>query len=241
MTKKLIPFLLTMAVSVTACATHRDTAPVLLPDGATTLPSPTDTPVPLPQAGPAAETPSAAWREVRDARYGFGLAIPCWWIVSPIPPQGVGGVMTISNYDEAYFMANSQKGFWDWPNGALKIDIVVIEDANPQLSDTDAYMELVDTNMQALISSETRQTGAHPAAVLTLQNLVNQNDPPIRVFIHRLAPDKLILINPIPQGILDTPDFQTLLSTMVLTPQEAITIPSTPPAETPLINAVCMQ
>lgn len=149
--------------------------------------------------------------------------------------------MTLMNYDEAYFNANSQKGYWDWPNGALKIDLVVMEGISPALADGDAYMAFVDTTMQGLISAEVRQIGANTMTELALENLINPNDPPAHVFIYRLASDKLLMINPIPAAIKDTPDFQTLLSSIVLSPQGPVILPTTPPAAAPLISASCLQ
>ncbi len=205
--------------------------------------APTESVVPATEAVPATSVPAAepsrAWKEVRDTRYGFGLAVPCWWLVTPIPEQAMGGVMTIANYDETYFAANSNKGYWDWPNGTLKIDIAPFEGVDPNLSDVDAYMKFVDTSMEGLVSSETKQIGAHTMNVLTMQNMVNQNEPPYQIFILRLAADKLLLINPIPKSIINTPDFQTMLNSLVLTPQEQVVLPTTDPSATPLIEASC--
>lgn len=211
----------------------------------TQIPPQEQTPLPalvtdsVPTAESNSQASSVAWKEIRDPRFGFGLAVPCWWIVSPISPEGIGGLLGLANYDEAYFMANSQKGYWDWPNGALKIDIVVFENVNPSLPDAEAYRELTDPDTEGLVSVATQQTGTHTATVLTLQNLVNQNDPAIRVFIYRLAPDKLILINPVPQSIIDTSDFQAILASIVLTPNEQLAIPPTPPTSAPLVDASC--
>lgn len=203
----------------------------------TPLPSPATDSVPTTESNSQASP--TAWKEIRDPRYGFGLAVPCWWIVSPIPPEGTGGVQGLANYDEAYFMANSQKGYWDWPNGSLKIDVVVFENINPALPDAEAYKEMANSDTEEIASVTTQQTGAHTATILTIQNMVNQNDPPIRVFIYRLTPETLIMINPIPQSIIDSPDFQTIISSIVLTPNEHILLPSSPPTSAPLIDASC--
>ncbi|MBE0683983.1 MAG: hypothetical protein IH589_18945 [Anaerolineales bacterium] len=239
--KKTIPFLLILiAMLAAACTPQAEPTPIQLP---ASEPSPLPTPetVTLPQTDSSPGQSSPAWKEIRNLRFGFGLAVPCWWLVRPIPAEGFGGVMTLANYDETYFMANSNKGYWDWPNGALKIDAVVMENADPALPDKEAYMAFVDASMQGLISSKTQQTGAHTATVLKFSNLVNTNDPPVKVFIYRLAPDKLLAINPIPQSIIDTPDFQAILASIALTPLEQIVLPSIPPAATPLIDASCAQ
>jgi hypothetical protein len=115
-----------------------------------------------------------------------------------------------------------------------------MEGANPALSDGDAYMAFVDQSMQRLAASEIQQIGANTATVLALENLINPNDPPVQVIVHRLAPDKLLTINPIPSQIADTPDYRMILSSIVLTPQEPISLPLNPPAATPLIDAFCL-
>jgi len=206
------------------------------------IPTPiqTEEPQPIPtqtEPAPQPEQPVVtSWRAVRDPRYGFGFAIPCWWLTNPNFTND--GLQTIKNYDEAYFNAHSQKGFWDWPNGTLKLDIVTMEGNDPSKTDAEAYMENVDPTMTGLVSAEAQQFGSHTATVLTLSNLINTNDPDTMVFIFRLAPDKLLMIVPIPQTVIDTPDFQALLTSVVLTADEQVALPLIPPASA-LIDASC--
>jgi len=183
---------------------------------------------------------SNLWKEVRDPRFGFGLALPCWWQVNPIPSEGVGGVMTVKNYDETYFSAHSTKGFWEWPSGTLKIDFFITEGVDPAKSEADAYMALVDPTLTGLSSSNSQQTGTHTATVLSLSNLVNRNDPDTKIFLYRLAPDKLLGVAPTPQSIIDTPDFQAILSSIVHSSDEQITLPTITPAPA-LIDSTCTQ
>jgi hypothetical protein len=217
-------------------------APSAAPVEETPAPILTGEPLPIPtqtDSSPQPRLPVApAWKAVRDARYGFGLAVPCWWLVSPIPEQGFGGAMTITNYDEAYFMGHSNKGYWEWPNGTLKLDLVVMVGIDPAKSDADAYMGFVDPTMTGLVSAEQQQIGQHTVTVLTLANLINAREPHTRVFIHRLAPDKLLMVAPIPQTIIEAPDFQAVLASIVLTPDEQIALPSITPAPA-LIDAPC--
>jgi len=234
----LLPILILLALLGSACT------PVATPivEVPTLIPSEESLPVAAPtEVAPQPEQPvSNAWRAVRDPRYGFGLAIPCWWLTNPIPADGIGGVETIKNYDDAYFNANSKKGFWDWPNGTLKLDMVIMEGADPAKSDADAYMQFVDPTMEGLVSTESRQMGVNTVTVVTLSNLVNTNDSNIQLFIYRLSPNILLMVNPIPQTIIDTPDFQALLASIVLTPDTQIQLPTITPAPA-LINASCAQ
>jgi hypothetical protein len=234
MNSKIFLFVILFVLLVSACALQAPpVAPTIIG---------TEEPMPEVSETPASdESPTSnAWRAVRDERYGFGLAAPCWWLVSPIPAEGFGGAMTIKNYDEAYFNANSNRGFWDWPNGTLKLDVVVMEGIDPAKSDIEAYMGFTDPTMTGLVSAESHQFGVHTATVLTVSNLVNTNDPHAKWFIYRPAPGIIIIIVPTPQSIIDTPDFQALLASFVLTPGEQITLPTITHAPA-LIDASCAQ
>lgn len=233
--KSLLLFFL-FAVIVSACA------PSVAPTEESPAPIPTKEPQAVPtqtEPAPQPEQPIyTAWRAVRDQRYGFGLAVPCWWIVNPIPEGGYGGTMTIYNYDEAYFNAHSTKGFWEWPNGTLKLDVIVMEGVDPAKSDVDAYIQFVDPSMTGLVSAEPLQVGSHTVTIATLSNLVNTADPNTKLFIFRLSSDKLLMINPIPQSIINTSDFQAILASIVLKPDEQIILPTITPAPA-LIDASC--
>jgi len=236
---KLLPLLIFLAFVGNACAptvaTPEEPLPVTV---VTEEPTQVATPTEIPSQP---EQPvSTSWRAVRDPHYGFRLAIPCWWITNPISTDGYDGIQTIKNYDDAYFNAHSNKGFWDWPNGTLKLDVIVMEGVDPSKSDADAYMQFVDPNETGLVSAEEQQIGTNTVTILTLSNLVNTNDSNSSLFIYRLTPSTLLMVVPIPQTISNTPDFQAILASIVLTPDEQITLPTITPAPA-LINASCAQ
>jgi len=238
MKNKSLLLLLLIALFVGACA------PSVAPTEEFPTPFPTEEPQAVPtQAEPAPqpEQPiSTAWMIVRDQRYGFGLALPCWWIAHPIPEGGFGGAMTIYNYDEAYFNAHSTKGFWEWPNGTLKMDVIVMEGIDPANSDIDGYLQFSDPTMERVDAVESQQFGSHTATVASLANVDNPNSPITKVYFFRLAPDKLLMVNPIPQSIIDTPDIQGILASIVLSPDEKVTLPTITPAPA-LIDSSCAQ
>jgi len=236
MKNRSILFLLLVAITVSACSPsvpQVEETPALIITEEPML-NPTQV-----ESAPEPELPvSTAWKAVRDQRYGFGLAVPCWWLFTPIPEGGSGGAMTIKNYDEAYFMANSSKGFWDWPNGTLKLDVIVMEGVDPANSDIDGYLQFSDPTMERVDSVESQQFGSHTATIASLANVDNPNSPITKVYFFRLAPDKLLMVNPVPQSIVNTPDFQALLASIVLTPEEQIALPTITPAPA-LINNSC--
>lgn len=231
----LLLFVITLAVS--ACA------PSVSQTEISDAPIPTEEPQTIPTQAEHAPQPElpvvSSWKPIRDMRYGFGLAVPCWWLFTPIPADAiVGGAMTIKNYDDAYFMANSTKGFWDWPNGTLKLDVIVMEGIDPANSDIDGYLQFSDPTMERVDAVESQQFGSHSATIASLANVDNPNSPITKVYFFRLAPDKLLMINPVPQSIVDTPDFQALLASVVLTPDEQVSLPLITPAPA-LIDASC--
>jgi len=232
--KSILLLLVVIVLSVSACA------PSVSQTDISVAPISNEEPQIIPtQAEPAPqpELPVASsWKPIRDPRYGFGFAIPCWWLTNP--DFANDGLQIIKNYDEAYFNAHSQKGFWDWPNGALKLDVIVMEGIDPANSDIDGYLQFSDPTMERLVTVESQQLGSLTATVGTFANMINPNDTDVKLFFFRLAPDKLLMINPIPQNIIDTPDFQALLASIVLTPAEQISLPLITPAPA-LIDASC--
>lgn len=231
--KTKINVLVLFVLLISACA------PVTESTNISVEPLQTEEPLPAPteDTAPQSELPvSTAWRAVRDMRYGFGFAIPCWWQTNPI--ESDGALYTVRNYDDAYFNANSNKGFWEWPNGTLKLDLVVFEGADPALSDADAYIQIADPSMVGLVSADVRQFGSHAGTITVLANLDNPNSENATVVLFRLAPDKLLMVNPVPQTIIDTPDFQALLSSVALSMNEDIALPIITPSPA-LIDASC--
>ena len=102
-------------------------APVLVPTEAATEPPPaTQGPVSEPTFMPG----TAGWVEYRDPRYGYGLALPCYWTVTPTPMEGTFATMSARSYSDEFFAAHSDRGVWTgdaWPAGAYKLDAVIFE------------------------------------------------------------------------------------------------------------------
>lgn len=242
MIKNIAIFVILTTLLISGCSPSQDAQPTLSPAEIETTALPTEAPVSVTLADATLnQTPSALWKEVRDPRFGFGLAAPCWWLVTPVPDEGVGGIMSLKNFDEAYFNTNSTKGFWDWPNGALKLELLVVEEFDTALSNTDAFMTMIDPSMQGLVSTEEKQIGENTATVLVLANMVNSNDPGYTTFIYRLAPDKILSINLYPQSLVESPDFQALLASITLTSDKQIPLPQADPFAPPLISNSCTQ
>ena len=192
---------------------------------------------------PAAETQpvSILWTGYRDERYGIGLAFPCWWAFTPMPTEGYGGAMTLRSFDEDYFRAHSTKGNWNDsvpPEGVFALDIGVFEGFDPAMSIVDAWATVTDPTMSVIVTSEERMIGQNQATVIQLQNVNNSSEPPFTMYLYRLAPDKILMVSPLFQDRLDANDIQGILTSLSLSPDVPIQVPTVAPHE-PLIPAAC--
>lgn len=173
------------------------------------------------------------WVELRDQRYGFALAAPCWWVVSPIPAEGLGGVMTLRNYDDAFFMNNSTKGWWtagDWPEGVMKLDLVVWEGFDPALSTLEAYRTSFDSSTSELVSVKEVRIGEKEALLVEMRNLVNTADPNSRLYLFRPQDDLLLMVSAAPDRALDSSDVQAILGSLALTASQTVALPQLAPS-----------
>jgi len=205
---------------------------------------------PLPESAspteiaPATEAPavSSNWVSYRDLRFGVGLAYPCWWVFVPMSTEGIGGSMSLRSVDEEFVRTHSTKGNWNdgiVPEGVFSIDMGVFEQIDPALSTTDAWDNMTDPTMSIIVASEEQAIGQNQATVIQLQNVNNSNDPLITMYLFRLAPDKILMFSPLFQDRLDSNDIQGILSSLSLSPDQPIIMPTVTPHE-PLIAAACV-
>jgi hypothetical protein len=244
-----ITFLVILSALLAACAPQPALVPTDMPTAeatATDAPAAVSTlpvqPTMEVQSIPTTEQPSGnkAWVQYRDPRYGIGVAYPCWWIMYPMPAEGSGGALSLRSFDEDYFRANSIKGQWKGgvpPEGAFTADFLVFEGIDPATSNADAYPR--DPMASAIVSSEDVLIGQNKATVIQLKDLVNSNDSLFTAILFRLAPDKLMIFVTQQQDRLDSADFQGILSSLSLSPDQPITVPTVAP-HPPLIPAACL-
>jgi hypothetical protein len=240
-------FLLILSALLAACAPQLAPAPTNMPaTGATATEAPTViSTIPVQPTAEAQSTPeqpaaNSAWVQYRDPRYGIGVAYPCWWIMYPMPAEGSGATLSLRSFDEDYFRANSVKGMWKDgipPEGVFTADFVVFEGVDPAKSNTDAYP--IDPMTTAIVSSEDTLIGQNPATIIQLQDLINNNAPLFTVILFRLAPDKLLGFVTQQQDRLDSVDFQGILTSLSLSPDQPIVVPTDAP-HPPLIPAACL-
>ena len=201
--------------------------------------------VPPTEVVPATETSSVStlWVGYRDERYGIGLAFPCWWAFNPMPTEGYGGAMTLRSFDEEYFRAHSTKGNWNGdipPEGVFALDVGVFEGFDPALSIVDSWNTVTDPTMSLIIAAEEQVIGQNTATVIQLQNVNNSSEPPFTMYLYRLAPDKILFVSPLFQDRLAANDIQGVLTSLSLSPNVPIQVPTVAPHE-PLIPAACTE
>lgn len=235
----LFPFLV-IVLTMTACASQA-TQPQTPPIATEAPPLLTEAPATLPQTDSEAEASSHAWKEIRDLRFGIGLAVPCSWIVTPMPPEGFISSMGLRNYDDAFLAANSEKGTWKngiAPQGVVAMDITAVTGIDPNLTMVESYMQFVDTTTSAFVSSEEKQIGNHVMTLITLQNLLNPSEPNTTVYLAGLAPDAILIFNTSPAEAINSSDIQAILSSFAGVQDEPVTMPTVEPSSA-LTDSTC--
>jgi hypothetical protein len=188
-------------------------------------------PSPTPTSPPAEGVASPLWARYWDPLYGYGLAIPCYWVIYPPRPDAVAGSPIISSYDEPFAMEHSGRGQWidgQWPAGAVKLDVIVAEGIDPDLPLGPAAQTALEERAFPVESVEETIIGRH-AAVLV--HLGEQEAPgaPDRVPAFRLSPDRLVFFVVMPGDALDSPDLQGLLESLARSDEEEIAVPTFDP------------
>lgn len=206
---------------------------------ATPSPPPTETaPTEAPPSEPTATlAPHPSWIDLRDPVYDYGIAVPCWWWVSPTPPGGVLSAMTLHSYDEAYFQENSTKGWWnlgDYPPGVVKMDVGGWPLDDPSLSTVDAAVAAFTSDEQEVTSAQAISIGRNAAADLQTRSTANPDNVG-RMIVFRLRPDTLLFVSAYPLSAFETPDVQGILESLSLTSDQPVVIPAFPPSQ-PLIE-----
>lgn len=187
--------------------------------------------------------PSTAWlwKEIRDERFGFGLAVPCWWEVTDMPADGIIASMTVRNYDEAFFTKYSDKGSWiggNPPQGVISMDITAVTGIDPTLSLEEAYLTSVDSSTYTVTSSQEKDINGRIYTVIALKNQKNQSEPTSIVYIKGLAPDTILIFSTTPNEAMFSNDAQAIFSSFSSVPDEEIVIPQLLPSNA-LINVAC--
>jgi hypothetical protein len=192
----------------------------------------------LPQSTAGSEaqptpTQSPQWITYHDRRNGYGLALPCQWVILPSPMEGNYATLTLRSYDDAYYMENTAKGMWqegEWPEGAMKIDMVVIEGlpSDQPLAEA-ARGVLGDSEFSTLESVDEFVVGAHQAVSAVT---ASRNDPLEKhtTVFFRMAPDQVLLVSVAPEQAWGSSDIQGILNSLTFSPEAEVAVPSYPPS-----------
>jgi hypothetical protein len=220
-----------------------ETAIPLVP---TAIPTVTEETIPepslLPTPEPVTPAPSPLWVEYRDPRYGFGMALPCYWHIIPTSLQGFGGSPSISSYDEHFFLNRSVRGSWKdniWPGGAIKFDIWIREEIDPASSLIEAVgafeeeQAVNDPFAVEVLAVEEVTLARHQAVRVTKADQgedAHSLSRPNQYHAFRMSPESVLFISVSPRQALEYPEVQGILDSLALSQEEAISIPTRPPS-----------
>ena len=188
---------------------------------------------------------TAGWVEYRDPRYGYGLALPCYWTVTPTPMEGTFATMSARSYSDEFFAAHSDRGVWTgdaWPAGAYKLDAVIFEGIDPSLSMQDAihYTYATYSNEQELVSVEEKTYDRHLGYIATVQG-GPQGGETLRVVYFAIGPDALLSLVFYPEAAQDEPDLQAMLGSFASALDEPVAFPAQAPSGPPDGSAIACQ
>lgn len=230
---KQIITLILITTLLTACTPQADITATPLSSGETALP-------PQPESS-FQPSPTILWKEVRHERFGFGVAVPCWWEVTEMPVEGILSTMTIRNYNNPFLATYSENGVWKGgkpPQGAMSMDITVATGIDPALSMLDAYLTLVDTSTYSVLDTQEKNISDRVYTVVVLKNQVNPSEPSIVAYLKGSSPDSILIFSTSPTEAIFSTDAQLIFGSFANAQDEAIILPEVLPAPA-IINMAC--
>ena len=183
---------------------------------------------PAPTTGSVQSTVgSPYWKEMEDPYYGIRFAVPCFWHVDK--PEGYyrGMAYSIRNYSYEYSarFPRNEKEFWE--SGGIKIDMAFPKKAHRGTSMED-YVAHLHIHAEAddfeLISTEAISVNGQKALLVTTKSVFGIG----HFYLFDLNEDAFLVFNLSP-GVLDNPDVQAILHSLVIGPDIHVVIPDSPP------------
>jgi len=179
------------------------------------------------------QTASTLWASYRDAQYGYGFAYPCFWLNIP---------STLSSYDEGFAMDNTIRGAWidnQPPEGVVKIDVGILDYQENGLELSTPLGEAItvvagdpygDGRPTFEAIEETTIAGRVAQRVI----LGESNDSwggegPRDSYYFEIAPGRWFHIFILPSAAIDSTSVQGFLSSLALSEDEEIVIPTVDP------------
>lgn len=215
-----------------ACGLQAEMSPTLPVDMATASPTqaPTLEPDPVLQETPTSQTSPLFWKEYRDARFGYGLALPCFWSYYPTPPEGNFAAMTARNFSEEFYQAHSVRGEWvdgNWPEGTMALNVIAIEGIDPSLTMEEAIAYIYEnySSEQAVNSIEPVRYGDHNGVLVTVTDGLAGGGTH-RLVYFPLSPDTLLSVVFMPDSALEHPDAQAILASLATAVDEPVELPT---------------
>lgn len=215
-----------------ACGLQAEMSPALPVDVATASPTqvPTLESAPVLQETPVSQASSLFWKEYRDARFGYGLALPCFWSYYPTPPEGNFAAMTARNFSEEFYQAHSVRGEWvdgNWPEGTMALNVIAIEGIDPSLTmeEAIAYIYKNYSSEQTVNSIVPVRYGDHDGVLVTVTDGLADGGTH-RLVYFPLSPDTLLSVVFTPDSAWDYPDAQAILASLATAVDEPVELPT---------------
>lgn len=225
---------------LSACQPEPISPPVTAQPTPLVQPSPTPPP---PEATPTLLSGDPSWALVQDPASGVGFAVPCWWGVTLPAAEGAVRTISVVNYDQAFFEANSERGVWKGgqpPEGVISFDLTLATLEDASASDEAAARQWLASDIQAVESVQPATLGRYPALQVQLRSTVNNEVS--TVYAVRAAPRWLALFAITPQSSFSSADIQLILASLALDDSLPVLLP-TIPADPPLpgVSPFCAQ
>jgi len=196
-------------------------------------PAPTRTPLPEVDAvtdeptDTAAEESSQLWVVYRSPEYGYGMALPCYWVI-----DAAHGLSTRS-YDEMFAMSNTVRSAWkdgSPPDGAFNPDIGVFEYGDSGIAPGTPMEEAVPLLIgDEIASTERIRVGSNEALVAYLNGEGAPDYFANQLYFFQLSPERVLMFAPKWTNALESPDVQAILVSLALTAEDEVVIPSNDP------------
>jgi len=172
------------------------------------------------------DTMTSHWVEYWDQRYGYGLAIPSGWIVYPTPLEGQPANLTVRNFDDNFARPYEKDG--NWPDGMSKIFVTVYEGVAPDDTLSAAIRKILENESTTVESTREKVAGSRTAATVILVGKNNSSEKNT-ANAFRVSPDKIMVMNVLPEDAWKSPDVQAILNSIVFSHQEKLIMPSIVP------------
>ncbi|MBN2737219.1 MAG: peptidoglycan DD-metalloendopeptidase family protein [Spirochaetales bacterium] len=155
------------------------------------------------------------WKEYADSRYEYSIMVPEGWKIENAPAKGNGASTSIMNYNPDEIV---QTGLADneWPKGAFKMDIVVIDNISESMEFSDAVNQyFMDAPYYLSRVSGNTETASQSAYTIIFDNKTNEEDS-VKSICAKLSSTEIIAVFMYPEEAWNYSTVKDMLKSLVL-------------------------